>query len=208
MAMPPQLERGLWARRQSRHREQRPLVEQMQRIDIADLCRYRVFPSQNNWHERWSLELPFRYPFLKNLIISRQAIEANHLSGYTQSIRLRWCCTGFGGNSRPRPLFICNCGRRPVTKLYFNYGRLACRRCCKATYASRICSKRLRPIMQVQRMQAFLRLKSYMWQSTRQRLKTRIAAAPKQVPNSKRLTHHAIQLPQSNYGTRGAMHWR
>ena len=88
----------------------RPLVEQLPRIDIADLCRWNVFPNQCDWTKAHLLELPFRYPFLKNLVISLQTIEANHHSGYTQSIPLRWCRTGFGGNYRPRPLFICtNC---------------------------------------------------------------------------------------------------
>ena len=206
MAMPPQLARGLRAKRQSRRRkEQRPLVEQLPRIDIADLSRWQVFPK--DWYKAHLLEMPFRYPFLKNLVISLAAIEANHHSGYIQSIPLRWCRTGFGGNYSPRPLFICHCGRS-VRKLYFKYGSLKCRRCANATYASRACSKRLRPILQARRIQAFLELKSYMSQSNRQRLKARIATAPKQEFKSKRLSHYAIQHPQHNYGTRGAMHWR
>jgi hypothetical protein len=204
MAMPPQLAR---AKRRPKKAGPRPIVEQLPRIDIADLCRFRVFPDQSNWHARHRLEMPFRYPFVKNLVISLQTIEANHYSGYIQSIRLRWCRTGFGGNCRPRPLFICNCGRS-VKKLYFRHLNLACRRCCNATYASRVCSKRQRPILQANRIKTFLELKSYMSRSNRQRLKARIATAPKQDLNSKRLAHHAIQLPQSNYGTRGAMHWR
>jgi hypothetical protein len=42
----------------------------------------------------------------------------------------------------------------------------------------------------------------------RRRLTARIATTPKQELNSKRLAHHSIQLPQSNYRTQGAMHWR
>jgi hypothetical protein len=84
-------------------------------------------PDQCDWHKAPLLELPFRYPFLKNLVITLQNIQANHLSGYTQSIPLRWLRTGFGGNYRPRPLFICNCGRS-IAKLYFTYGSLKCRR--------------------------------------------------------------------------------
>jgi len=201
--MPPQLAR---AKRRPKERP-RPIVEQLPRIDIADLCRFRVFPDQSNWHARYRLEMPFRYPFVKSLVISLQTIEANHLSGYTQPIKLRWCRTGFGGNYRPRPLFICNCGRS-VKKLYFCHLNLACRRCCNATYASRICSKRQRPILKANRIKTFLELKSYMSQRNRQRLKARVATAPNQDLNSKRLAHHAIQLPHSNYGTRGAMPWR
>jgi hypothetical protein len=29
----------------------RPLVETLQRIDIIDLCRWNVFPSQYDWHK-------------------------------------------------------------------------------------------------------------------------------------------------------------
>jgi hypothetical protein len=140
-------------------------------------------------------------------VISLAEIEVNHHSGYTQPIKLRWCRTGFGGHSRPRPLFVCNCGRS-VRRVYFKAGNLACRRCHNATYASRVCSKSLRPILQAQRLQAFLKLKSYMWKNNRQRLKARIAIAPTQEFKSKRLNHYAIQHPQHNYGTRGAMHWR
>src|SRR5262245_55790383 len=99
MAMPPQLAR---AKRRPKDRP-RPIVEQLPRIDIADLCRFRVFPDKTNWHARHRLEMPFRYPFVKNLVISLTVIEANHYSGYIQSIRLRWCRTGFGGNYRPAP---------------------------------------------------------------------------------------------------------
>jgi hypothetical protein len=35
------------------------------------------------------LELPFRYPFMENLVISLENIEANHHSEYTQIIPLR-----------------------------------------------------------------------------------------------------------------------
>jgi hypothetical protein len=62
--------------------------------------------------------------------------------------------------------------------------------------------------LQAERLQAFLELKTYMSKRSRQRLKARIATAPIKELKSKRLAHHAIQLPQSNYGTRGAMHWR
>jgi hypothetical protein len=202
MAMPLQLAR---AKRRPKRLGPRPIVETLQRIDIGDLCRLNVFP--NNWQDEHYLELPFKYPFVKHLIISFENIEATHHSGYTQVIPLRWCRTGFGGNYRPRPLFICNCGRS-VTKLYFKGEHLTCRRCCNAIHASQACSKRLRPILQAHRMHTFLKLKSYMWKTTRQRLKARITAAARQELKSKRLADHSIQIPSSNYSTRGAMHWR
>jgi hypothetical protein len=188
--------------------EPRPLVEVLPRIDIADLCRWKVFPSQYDWHKDHYLEAPFRYPFVKSLLISLQSIEANHHNEYNQIIPLRWCRTGFGGNQRPRPLFICQCGRS-VYRVYFKGGHLACRRCCNATYASRQCGKRTRPILQAKRLQFFFEHKQGMWKSNRQRLKARLVTAPEQQEfRTKRLSHHSILLPQRNYRTRGAMPWR
>jgi hypothetical protein len=184
----------------------RPLVELLHRIDIDDFCRWNVFPR--DWHKAHYLEAPFRFPFLKNLVISLDAIEANHHSGYTQIIPVHWIRTGFGGTNRPRPMLSCtNCGRA-VRRLYFKHGSLSCRRCCNATYASRTCDKYTRPVLQAQRLQAFLKLKTGMWKNTRYRLKARITDAVSQELNSKRLAHHSILRPQSNYSTRGAMHWR
>jgi hypothetical protein len=203
MAIPPQLARAKRPKRSA----PRPLVEELPRLEIADLCRFGAFPNQTNWHARYLLELPFRYPFLRNLVLSLQAVEANHHSGYNQTIPLRWIRTGFGGNSRPRPLLICQCGRT-VTKLYFRHANLACRQCCNATYASRTLDKRTRPVLQAVRLRTFLELKSGMLRRNRQRLKARIASAPIKELNSKRLAHHSIQLPQSNYSTRGSRHWR
>src|SRR6516165_9371303 len=185
----------------------RPIVETLPCIDIGDLCRWNVFPKQTEWNKAHLLELPFRYPFAKNLVISLQDIEVNHHLDYTQIIRLRWCATGFGGKWHPRPLFICECGRS-VRRVYFRSGHLACRRCWNATYASQTCSKRLRPILQAKRLQAFLKFKSYMSQRNRQRIRARIPTASSQDLKSKRLSHYAIQHPQHNYSTQGAMHWR
>jgi hypothetical protein len=58
------------------------LVEQLPRIDIADLCRWRVFPSQ--WRKAHYLKLPFRYNFVKSLVISPENIEFNRYSGYSE----------------------------------------------------------------------------------------------------------------------------
>jgi hypothetical protein len=202
MAMPPQLARA----KRPKRSEPRPLVELLPRIDIIDLCRWKVFPSQYDWNKDHLLELPFRYPFVKNLIISLQTIEANYHTGDTQVIPLRWLRTGFGGNQRPRPLFVCNCGRS-VCRVYFKSAHLSCRRCVGATYASRQCDKRMRPILQAKRLQFFLEHKRGMHKSNRERLKARIVTAPEEF-TTKRLAHHSIQLPQRNYCTRGAMHWR
>jgi hypothetical protein len=182
------------------------LVEQLPRIDIGDLVRLKVFPRDH--HTRRSYEVGCRYPFLKTLTVSFAAVEANHVSGYTQRIKLKWIPTGFGGNWKPRPTFICPRCTRPVTKLYCNHGSLACRRCHDATYASRVCSRDKRPILQAKRIKAFLDLKAYMRQTTRERLRKRLAALPKQLNlSSKRLSADIIQRPQFNYSTRGPMLW-
>jgi hypothetical protein len=74
--------------------------------------------------------------------------------------------------------------------------------------ASQSCDKHSRPILQALRLQTFFKLKTYMPQSNRMRLKVRIAKAQNESFNSKRLSHHIIQLPHSNYGTWREMHWR
>ena len=71
-----------------------------------------------------------------------------------------------------------------------------------ATYASRTLGK------QALRLETFLKLKSYMSKRNRNRLKARIPDTHNKRLDSKRLSYHRIQLPQSNYRTRGAMHWR
>jgi len=203
--MPPQLARA----KRPKRSEPRPLVEQLPRIDIDDLCRWNVFPDQYSWDKVHYLEAPFRFPFIKSLVITLQYIEANHHSGYNQIIPVHWIKTGYGGRIRPRPMFTCtNCGRAR-RRLYFKGEHLACRRCTNAVYASQVCSGRAtRSALQAKRIQAFLSLKSYMGRSNRQRLKARLVTAPRQDFISKRLAHYSIPLPQSNYRTRGAMHWR
>jgi hypothetical protein len=89
--------------------------------------------------------------------------------------------------------------------LYFRRGNLACRRC---SNASRAYSKEQRPALQAKRLKHFLEFKPYMSQRNRQRIKAPIPNTPREHLNGKRLSHHSIQLPQGNYGTRGAMHWR
>jgi hypothetical protein len=193
--MPRQLARGLWAKRQSRRREQRPLAECLPHINVNDLPiprEYQIYVAPN---------ISLRYPYIVGMRIAYDGVEFTH-TGRTQIFDFKWIKTGFG---YPRPAFICDCGR-PVIKLYFRYLNLACRRCCNAIYGSQACDKNTRPILQALRLQTFLRLKTYMRQRNRRRLQARIPKAQNKPLNSKRLSHH--MLPHSNYGTRGAMHWR
>jgi len=126
--MPPQL---LRAKRPKRS-EPRLIVELLPNISIGDLCRWKVFPD--NWYSQHKLEMLFRYPWARNLIISRKNIEINHVSGYTQRIGIHWVRTGFG---KPRPFFVCDQCHGGAYKLYFRHGRVACKWCLNASYASR-----------------------------------------------------------------------
>jgi hypothetical protein len=211
MAMPEQLRRGLAARyaKPKRFRVSRPIAEQLPRIDINDLARYRVFPDQ--WHVSHSLELPFRYPFVRKLTVSLAAIEAHHHSGYVQSIPVRWVATGFGGTNRPRAVLGCRCGRS-VLKVYYEGGRLACRRCVNAVHASQALGKHTRPALQTTRLRAFIKaLPPQVRNTTKARLNARCQAIAKSAQGmalkSNRLAPVALQV-QSNYQARATPYWR
>jgi len=129
MPMPPQLAAS--NRRHDRHSEPRALVELTPHVDIHDLCHWKAFPD--NSHEYWTLELTFKYPFLKSTAISRQNVVFSHVSGYNQPVALHWVPTYFG---KPRPIFVCpqcHCGAR---RLFLRYGSLKCRFCHGLRYAS------------------------------------------------------------------------
>jgi hypothetical protein len=204
MAMPWQLAQA----KRPKRSEPRPLVEQLPRLDIGDLVRLKVFPS--NWHTHRTYELCFRWPWLRTLTVSLAFIEANHVSGYTQRIALKWIKTGFGGNWKPRPAFICSKCQQPRMRLYCRFGSLACKRCHGAIHASQVCDKHSRPALQASKLRNFLSWKSYMSQRNRQRIQARLRSlAAKPLPlATKRLKHEHIQYPSSNYATRGLMHWR
>jgi hypothetical protein len=166
-------------------------------------------PIENN-HKTYALpNISLRYPQLAAMQISFNCAKVVHRSGRTQTIPLKWIKTGFGGNYRPRYAFVCQCGRS-VISVYCHYDGLVCRYCWNAVYASQVCDRYRRPVLQARRLQAFLKLKAGMWQSTRNRLQARIAAAKadhRYLAHSKRIRHSIVQHPQSNYGARGAMHW-
>ena len=117
-------------RRHNRHSEQRKLVELTPYINICDLIRWKAIPHQ--WDKSYFLEAPFRYGFVKHLVISCETIEIHHHSGYIQPVLLRWIRTGFGC---PRPSLTCRCGRS-IHRLFFRHGSLACKDCHKLAYAS------------------------------------------------------------------------
>src|SRR5262249_748 len=128
--MPWQLARS--NRRHDRHSEPRAIIERTPHINISDLIRQRVFPD--NYYDEHILEMPFKYPWAKSLVISRRNIVFAHRIEYNQRVGIHWAKTGFG---KPRPLFICSQCCRGAQRLFFKYGSLACQECHKLSYASR-----------------------------------------------------------------------
>jgi hypothetical protein len=199
--MPRQLEAGLLRRRYSRKRSPRPIVEQLQRIDVADLCRYQVFPD--NHYETWLLELPFKYPFVEKLLISRQTIEAKHYSGYNQITPLRWVRTGFGGH---RSHLICQyC--RPVTKLYFNYGNCIAADASAQSMPAK--SAAVAPHAHTSKHSAYTISSKpcHSESGTAQEPSSKLATKPWLSHKLRRITDKARQI-QSNYRIAAAAYWR
>jgi hypothetical protein len=183
MAMPPQLQRGLIARRYARYRQSRPIAESLPHINVNDL----KLPRDHKTYVLPNISL--RYPQISGARLAFHAVDFMH-TGRTQTFRIKWIKTGFGF---PRPAFICECGR-PVMKLYFHHANLACQRCCNAIKASQTLNKRTRPILKAHRLEVFLALKTGMHNRTIRRLKARLG--------------EKALMPQSNYGTRGRCHWK
>jgi hypothetical protein len=194
MAMPRQLARGLWAKRQSGRREQRPLAECLPHINVNDL------PIPRDYKTYTAPNISFRYPQISNIRLTYHRIEFAH-SGRIQAFRLKGIRTGFGS---PRQAFICDCGRS-VISLYFRHANLACRRCTKAIYASQVCGKHSRPALQAHRIKQFLQFKPSLTRKTKQRLQARITANTQLT--SKRITEKAL-LPPVNYQVQALPLWR
>jgi hypothetical protein len=184
MAMPPQLQRGLLARRYSHCRDPRPIAEELSQINVNELH----IPRDHKTYSAPNISL--RYPYLSGIRLTCNAVEFTH-TGRTQTFALKPIRTGFGYF---RFAFICQC-QRPVIKLYFRHANLACHACHKAIRASQTLGKRTRPLLKALRLQTFLDLKtSTMRKQTRQRL-------------LKRLGEKSL-MPLSNYGTQGSKHWK
>ena len=184
MAMPWQLQRGLMERRRSRRTASRPIAENLPSINVNDLKiprDYKTYTLPN---------IGLRYPQLASMRLTYHSVEVTHGTGRIQHFKLKPIKTGFG---RPRYAFVCNCGR-PVITLYSRYASLACRRCSNAVHASQTLNKQTRPILKAHRLEAFLALKTNMLSRTRQRLRARLG--------------EKALMPQSNYGTGTARHWK
>src|SRR5258706_2623238 len=115
--MPWQLRKGLYERRQSRHTEPKPLVENLPAINVNDLG------VQRNSQPYIASNISFRFPHINAMRINYSMVEFAH-SDRVQTFHFKWIKTGYG---YPRPAFICECGR-PVINLYLYHTNLACRR--------------------------------------------------------------------------------
>jgi hypothetical protein len=161
MAMPPQLRNCIRPRKSTK-----PIVEQLPSISISELRVPRDFKT-------YTLpNVSLRYPYLSGVRLSCAAVEFHIPSpfrgreGTVQTFRLKHIKTGFG----IRHAFICNTCNRAVLKLYYLNRSLACRRCSNARYASQVCDKHSRPVLQAARVQSFLDNKPRLFRSARERL--------------------------------------
>src|SRR5215813_4276467 len=124
--MPPQLARGLSAKRQL---HSRPTIELMPHIDIHKL-RHAIPRYHGQVNEP---DVSFKYPDLAYLRLSASCLEIMGRNGYVQRFRIVWIRTGFG---RHRAILVCgSCGCGAI-RLFGHYGNYACRYCHRALYAS------------------------------------------------------------------------
>jgi hypothetical protein len=188
--MPRQLREGL-RRHPKGSRPPRPIAEQLPSISVNDLHISSLDTFKNYVMPNVSL----RYPYLSGVRLSVHVVEFQHPSlhrgqtGPIQTFRLKHIRTGFG----IRHAFICTC-QRPVIKLYYLHRRLACRRCHDATYASRTCSKRQRPILQISRIESFLNNKLGLYRRTRERLEKKLG--------------EKVMMAQGSMGTKARSLWK
>jgi hypothetical protein len=103
-----------------------------------------LFPDQRNCRAR-NYFAPFRLPFVSNLIGSLKTLNQITRNGYTECVKLRWVRTSFGGNYRPRPLFICTNRGRSIANCILREESLNSRRCSNAVHASQSCDKHIVP---------------------------------------------------------------
>ena len=134
MVMPPQLKRGLLAKRYSQCRDPRPIAEELSQININDLN----IPRDHKTYTAPNISL--RYSQLSNMRLTCNMVEFTH-TGRTQTFGLKPIRTGFGYS---RFAFICEC-QRPVIKLYWSHANLSCRWCHKLTYLSRTLALLIHP---------------------------------------------------------------
>jgi hypothetical protein len=188
--MPKQLRDGL-RRHPKGSRPPRPIAEQLPSVSVHDL----PIPSAYDYKTYTMPNISLRYPQLAGVRLSFHAVEFQHPSlhrgqaGPKQTFRLKHIKTGFG----IRHAFICAC-QRPVIKLYYLHRKLTCRRCHDITYASRTCSKRQRPVLQISRIESFLNNKLGLYRRTRERLEKKLG--------------EKVMMAQGSLGTKARSLWK
>src|SRR5215471_13927391 len=124
--MPPQLARGLSAKRQL---HSRPTIELMPHIDIHKL-RHAIPRYHGQVNEP---DVSFKYPDLAYLRLSASCLEIMGRNGYVQRFKIEWIPTHFG---RYRAILVCSTCRGGASRLFAPYGNYACRFCHQAQYLS------------------------------------------------------------------------
>ena len=143
------------------------VIEKLPCINCKDL---------GNKRGTYTIDLSFKLPQVPSAKISKGCVTFFHKSlhrgqlGDTQQFQFKPIKTGFGW----RYQFICDC-RKSVQSLYYHRGRLACRWCHHAIYASQTSSKRQRPVLQISRLESLLGDKAYSsYRSVRAKLEKRL----------------------------------
>jgi hypothetical protein len=162
----------------------------MQRIDIADLFRFHVLP--NNWRERWTMELPVRYPFVKNLVISltrnwgKSLFRMYSINPMRYSHRFR---KHIAADQSPSCISLWISGVPAMPQRHLRQPSL------RQTLSPH-------PPSQASASLPETPIKTTMETYTQAHIVTA------QQLNSKRLSHHSIRLPQSNYQSQAKALWR
>jgi len=143
------------------------VIEKLPSIECKEL---------GNKRGTYTLDLSFRLPQVPSAKISKGCVTFFHKSlhrgqlGDTQQFQFKPIKVGFG----VKYVFVCHCGK-PVAALYYHRGRLACRWCHHAIYASQTSSKRQRPVLQLSRLESLLGDKAYSrYKSVRARLERKL----------------------------------
>ena len=104
----------------------RPTIELMEHVDIHQLREF--IPRRHG--NIIKIGAGLKYP--AGMVISARGVDFHRKCGTIQHVGLAWIRTGFG---RPRAIFVCQCGYG-ARRLFLHHGRLACRFCHQARYAS------------------------------------------------------------------------
>jgi hypothetical protein len=186
--MPPQLARALQRTKPRKYKSTKLVAETLPCFNVNELV--HAIPHKYGIVRTQSFTTPSHPPLL-GLRLTYETIEAIHRNGNIQKLKIKWIRTGFG---HPRPAIHCDKCRRAVTKLYNRFDDLACKHCRGAIYLSQKLNKHTRPALKAYRLARFLELKNNINKRTQERLLRKYG--------------EKAMMPQSNYGTGTARHWK